>query len=143
MAKMAATWLGIVLLVVGVVGFLAPGLLGAHLGVVHNVVHLVSGAIALAFGVKGTRAGARAFCLAFGAVYTLLGVLGFAMGRPGHSDVGHRGSDDLLWPAMPGQFELGTVDHVIHVVVGLAFVAAGLSTRIVKAPLARGEPSLR
>jgi len=50
MAKTVCKILGVVLLLVGVVGFAAPGLLGAHLNMAHNVVHIVSGAIALYFG---------------------------------------------------------------------------------------------
>jgi hypothetical protein len=143
MAKLAATWLGLVLVVVGVVGFTAPGLLGAHLSVAHNLVHLVTGTVSLAFGVKGTRAGARAFDLAFGAVYALLGVLGFVLGRPGVAVVGHGGGDDRLWAPIPGHLELGTVDHVIHLLVGLAYVVAALATRIVRAPLSSGAPAHR
>jgi hypothetical protein len=139
MAKKAATWLGLVLLVVGLVGFAAPGFLGAHLSVVHNLVHVASGAVALGFGVKGTREGARTFCFVFGAVYGALGVLGFALGGPGTSAAGHVSDDARLWRPIPGHLELGTTDHVIHVVVGLAFVAAALATRIVKAPLAAAD----
>jgi hypothetical protein len=140
MAKSAATWLGLVLLVVGLVGFAAPGVLGAHLSVVHNLVHVGSGAVSLWFGVKGTREAARAFCVVFGLVYGALGVLGFALGGPGTSTAGHVATDDRLWQPIPSHLELGTTDHVIHLVVGLAFVAAGFSTRIVKAPLATGTP---
>jgi hypothetical protein len=47
MAKTVCKILGVVFLLVGVAGFAAPNLLGAHLSTPHNVVHIVSGAIAL------------------------------------------------------------------------------------------------
>jgi hypothetical protein len=144
MAKKAATWLGFALLAVGFLGFAAPGFLGAHLSVAHNLVHVVTGAVALVFGVKGKPEGARAFCLVFGLVYGALGVLGFVLGSPGTSGAGHVSDDDRLWRPIPGHLELGTTDHVLHAVLGLAFVAAALSTRVVKAPLAaRTVPTAR
>ena len=67
MANRIATILGIVFLLVGVAGFVMPGLLGAHLSLVHNIIHLVSGAISLWLGLKGTPQAAKTFCLVFGA----------------------------------------------------------------------------
>src|SRR5947207_2682090 len=49
MAKTISTILGVLFLAVGLLGFAAPGLMGMHLSVAHNVVHLVSGAVALFF----------------------------------------------------------------------------------------------
>src|SRR4051812_50132029 len=80
MAKTIATILGIIFLVVGLLGFAMPGIMGMHLSVAHNVVHLVSGALALYFGTKGTYESARAFCIIFGLVYGLLGLIGFVAG---------------------------------------------------------------
>src|SRR4051812_49480696 len=77
MAKTIATILGIIFLVVGLLGFAMPGIMGMHLSAAHNVVHLVSGALALYFGTKGTYESARAFCIIFGLVYGLLGLIGF------------------------------------------------------------------
>jgi len=54
MAKTVCKILGVVFLLVGVVGFVAPTLLGAHLSPAHNAVHIVSGVIALYFGFAGT-----------------------------------------------------------------------------------------
>ena len=69
MAKTVCKILGVVFLLVGLVGFVSPNLLGAHLTAAHNVVHIVSGAIALYLGFAGTLAGAKTFCLVFGVVY--------------------------------------------------------------------------
>ena len=87
MAKTVCKILGVVFLLVGVIGFAAPRLLGAHLSPAHNVVHIVSGIIALYFGFAGTLAGAKIFSLVFGVVYLALGILGMAMGDSTRSNV--------------------------------------------------------
>lgn len=114
MAKTVCKILGVVLLLVGVCGFAMPELLGAHLSPVHNGVHIVSGIIALYFGFAGTYSGAKTFALVFGVVYLALGVLGLALG------VG----EDRMWVLGPLHF--GKVDHGIHVLIGIIFLAGGL-----------------
>ena len=80
MAKTVCKILGVVFVLVGLCGFVAPHLLGAHLTPPHNVVHIVSGIIALYFGFAGTLSGAKMFALIFGVVYLALGILGMALG---------------------------------------------------------------
>lgn len=118
MIKKTATIGGIVLIGAGLLGFLAPGLMGMHLTAAHNLVHLVSGALALYFGLKGTVAAARTFCIAFGALYGLLGLVGFVAG----------GADHTL-TLIPGQLVLGTMDHVVHLIVGAVFMVVGFAQR--------------
>ena len=65
MAKTVAKLVGAVFIMVGIAGFFAHDLLGAHLGTAHNVVHLVSGAISLYLGTKGSLSSARQFCIIF------------------------------------------------------------------------------
>lgn len=129
MAKTICTLLGIVFILVGLVGFAAPGLLGFHLGPAHNVVHLVSGALALYLGLKGSLSAAKMFCLIFGAVYLLLGVVGFAVGS----------GDDRMFHVIEGTLELGTVDHVFHILVGAVFLIGGLMTGGAAAPVSASE----
>ncbi len=114
MAKKAATILGIVFLVAGLAGFVAPNLLGAHLSTAHNLIHLVSGAVALWVGLRSTPEGARRVDYVFGAAYGLLGIAGFALGA----------GEAKLVEVIPGALVLGTMDHVIHVLLGIAFVGA-------------------
>ena len=57
MAKLVCKLLGVVFVLVGVAGFVAPGFLGTHLSLAHNAVHLISGAIALYFGFAGLFCG--------------------------------------------------------------------------------------
>jgi hypothetical protein len=119
MAKTIATLLGAVFILVGLLGFVAPGLLGAHLSSTHNIIHLVSGAISLYLGLAGSLSGARMFCLIFGAVYLLLGLAGFVFGT----------GDERMLHIIPNALELGTPDHIIHVLLGLIYLVGGLMTR--------------
>ena len=117
MAKTIATLLGVVFILVGLLGFAMPNLLGAHFTAAHNVVHLVSGAAALYLGLKGSLSAARMFCLVFGAVYLLLGLVGFVAGS---------GEDRMF--DLAGILHLGTVDHIIHILLGAIFLIGGLMT---------------
>jgi len=117
MAKTVCKILGVVFLLVGVAGFAKPDLLGAHLNPPHNVVHIVSGVIALYFGFAGSISGAKAFSLVFGVVYMALGILGLAMGA----------GAEKLWELGPLHF--GQVDHGIHILLGVVFLAGGLFTK--------------
>jgi hypothetical protein len=118
MAKTVATVVGVVFIIVGIVGFLSPSLLGAHLTKLHNVVHLVSGAVSVYFGTKGTLASARSFCIAFGLVYGLLGVVGYLVGSPNHMLT--------LWGE---HFRLGPIDHYIHIAIGVLYLLGGFTTK--------------
>lgn len=121
MAKTICKILGVVFLLVGIAGFAAPNLLGAHLNPAHNLVHIVSGVIALYFGFAGPLSGAKLFCLIFGVVYLALGFLGlFVLGVP-------TPEDPLMWHV--GPLNLGRVDHFIHIILGLLFLAGGLFTK--------------
>ena len=118
MAKTICKILGVVFLLVGVAGFAAPTLLNAHLTPPHNVVHILSGVVALYFGFAGSLSGAKAFSLVFGFVYLALGILGLALGGPAP----HR-----MW--VVGPLQLGTSDHAIHILLGVLFLVGGLFTK--------------
>jgi hypothetical protein len=117
MAKTICKVLGVVFLLVGVIGFASPRLLLAHLTPPHNVVHIVSGVIALYFGFAGSLSGAKAFSLLFGLVYLGLGILGLAFGAP----------PERIWDV--GPLHLGTSDHAIHLILGVLFLAGGFFTK--------------
>lgn len=129
MAKRIATIIGIVFLLVGIVGFVAPGVGGFHLSTAHNLIHLISGALSLYFGLAGTLSGARLFCIVFGAVYGLLGVAGFLLGAPGTPSMPGMAADSRLFKVLPGMLELGTSDHTFHILLGIVYLAAGLMTK--------------
>lgn len=119
MAKKICNILGLVFILLGVAGFFAPNLLGTHLGMAHNVIHLVTGAIALYLGMKGSEDAARTFCWVFGVVYLALGVLGFVLGA----------GDDKMWTVLPDQLMLGTMDHAVHAVLGVVFLIGGFASK--------------
>jgi len=119
MAKTLSTILGIGFILVGIAGFVAPGLLGMHLTIGHNLVHLISGALALYFGLAGTVGAARMFCLVFGAVYLLLGLAGIVAGD----------GEARLLTVIPGDLMFGMPDHIVHVLLGALFLIGGFTTR--------------
>src|SRR5687767_430762 len=85
MLKTLSSLFGVILITVGVLGFV-PGvtagdhLLGIfHVNAFHNVVHIVSGLIALMSAFAGEHA-SKLFFRVFGAVYGLVAILGFVYG---------------------------------------------------------------
>jgi hypothetical protein len=81
MIKTAAVLFGIVFILIGILGFV-PGitndemLLGIfHVNAAHNVVHLLSGAVALFAGMTSIGA-SRMYFRIFGVVYGLVAILG-------------------------------------------------------------------
>src|SRR5688572_16032963 len=83
--KIAALAFAAVFLLVGILGFVpaaAPSemLLGIfHVNAAHNVVHLLSGAVALICGLTSSHA-SRLYFRIFGIVYGLVAVLGLIQG---------------------------------------------------------------
>ena len=106
MVKTSTLILGVVLLLVGVLGFvLTPGdglLLGVFAAnTTHHVIHLASGILGIAAATMGWS---RTFCQIFGPVYLLVAVLGLAL----------VGSDGMLL----GLVHVNTADHLLHLVIG-------------------------
>jgi hypothetical protein len=124
---------GTILLVLGIAGFVSPGMGGTHLSAAHNIIHIVSGALALWFGLKGTVSGARTFSWVFGLVYGLLGLAGFIFGQPAlPSTMPDMGSDPKLLTVIPNVLELGRNDHILHLGLGVLFMAMALMARPVR-----------
>jgi hypothetical protein len=86
MINTAAKIFGLVFILIGILGFV-PGvtnehgmLLGLfHVNTAHNIVHLVSGALALMAGFMG---GARVYFQIFGVIYGLVAILGMFSSGP-------------------------------------------------------------
>ena len=132
MAKTIATVLGVAFLVVGLLGFVAPGLAGFHLSLAHNLIHIISGALALYFGFSATLSAARLFCIIFGVVYGLLGLAGFLLGGDAaHTVAGvpAHGTDSRLFAALPGTLELASFDHIVHFLLAAIFLIGGFLTK--------------
>ena len=128
LANRIATLLGAGFLLIGILGFVAPSLLGMHLSATHSVVHLLTGAVSLWLGLKGSPSAARTFCIVFGAVYLLLGVAGFVFGTDGAPGVPGP-HDARLRKVIPGVFEVGTSDHIVHILLGAIYLVGGFASR--------------
>jgi len=125
MMKKVCLVLGVVLALVGIVGFFMPTMFGMHLSLAHNLVHLVSGVVAIYFS-RRTELLCKRFCQVFGVVYGLLGLIGFFFGPGTFRMAGMQGmSDGHLLKLLPGTLELGTPDHVVHVILGVVFCIFG------------------
>ena len=102
----AAKIFGIVFILIGVLGFveqLAPGgkLLGIfEVGALHNIIHVLSGIVALALA--GSMSGAKSFFKIFGIVYGLVTIIGLL------------GSGSVL-----GLFMVNGADTVLHIVISV------------------------
>jgi hypothetical protein len=123
-AQLYALIIGVVLVAAGIAGFFweASFATGVSAGVEqdflldvlavngwHNLFHVLSGILALA--VAGGYASARLFALGFGALYALLALLGFVATE----------NDALL-----GLIAINTEDNILHIVIAVAGIAAGL-----------------
>ncbi len=115
MAKGFSVLLGIVLFGVGLWGTFTGGhdhlLLMFGVNATHNLVHLVSGALALMAAVAGMRY-AKLFCLAFGAVYATVAVAGFANVAP-----------------MVQALNLNNADNLLHAGIGVVCLWVGVASR--------------
>ncbi len=113
MAKKIVTVFGYVFLLIGVLGFV-PGITsdGLLLGIfevdaLHNIVHLVSGILAIIFAKKGEQS-AKTYAKVFGLVYALVAVLGFV-------------TPDLLNSIM----HVNGADNALHTLLAVIFLVVG------------------
>jgi hypothetical protein len=115
MVKSFTLILGVVLLAVGIWGWVT----GAHdhilvvfgINMAHNLVHILSGAVALVAGLKDEKS-AKLYCLVFGAVYGLVAIAGFLNVAPAVT---------LL--------NLNMADNVLHVAIAAACLWMGLQAK--------------
>lgn len=117
--------MGVVLISIGLIGFVMDNFLAAHLSYSHSLIHVVVGVLALGFGYYSNEA-ARIFSYAAGTIFGGLGILGFIAGSRGMSTVGHIGEDRFLWVIQREVLEFGAVDHVLHLLYAAVFFAGAL-----------------
>jgi hypothetical protein len=120
-AQLYALLFGAVLLAIGILGFVADtsfdtgsNVDGSDLIIFevngwHNIVHILSGLLGLALWRR--RDTARAYALGFGAVYLVVTIWGFIT------------SDQVLW-----LIPVDAADNVLHLLIAVAGLAAGLSS---------------
>ncbi|MFL5784178.1 MAG: DUF4383 domain-containing protein [Bacteriovoracaceae bacterium] len=119
--------MGIFFVLMGIAGIALPGLMRMHLSMAHNLIHLVTGALALSFGYSDNSRKAYNFAVAFGVVYGILGIAGFVIGQPGYPGVGHMAADQNLLRVIPNVLEFGTMDHSMHIIFSAAFLLAAFA----------------
>jgi hypothetical protein len=129
-AQLYALIFGLVLVAAGILGFFYDSTFesgddasrDAVLGILdvngwHNVVHIASGVVGLA--VAGSYANARLYALGFGAIYVVVAILGFIYGN-----------GDEIFDIIP----VNTEDNVLHALIGVAGLGAGMATPAEPAP---------
>lgn len=125
MAKFICKFLGLLFVLAGLLGFLAPGLMDLHLNATHNMIHLVTGLLALGFGSAGTVQAARKFALTFGVIYLFLGIAGL-LAPPGSSGMPGMAVSDHMLRVIPGELEFGTPDSILHCGFGFLLMLSAL-----------------
>jgi hypothetical protein len=121
-ARLYATLVGGVLVVVGIIGFFysasfgSPGNVDDVFGILsvnawHNIVHILTGAIGLL--VAGYAA--RQYAMGLGIVYIAIAIWGFIVGS----------GDSIL-----GFIPVNTADDFLHLVLGVLGVGAALATPV-------------
>jgi hypothetical protein len=129
-AQVFALVIGLTLVVAGIAGFFYNASFStgddlprdAVIGILdvngwHNLVHIVSGVIGLLLA--GSYDGARLFALAGGAVYLVVAVVGFIAGDGGE---------------IVGLVPVNTEDNLLHLLIAIAGLGAGLATPAVEPP---------
>src|SRR5919198_4127168 len=121
-AQVYALLFGVTLVGAGILGFFYssdfgdPGKVDRVLGILdvngwHNMVHIATGAIGLA--AARSYGNARVYAIGLGTVYVAIAIWGFIVGDGG-----------TLLSIIP----VNTEDNVLHLLIGVAGIAAGVST---------------
>jgi len=112
MTKNALYVLGAVFIIIGLLGFVNHPVLGIfEVNTLHNLIHLVSGILALVFaGMAESQA--KTFAVVLGVVYALVTILGFLF------------SGNVL-----GLIHANLADNLLHLVLAVVLLAVGLSGR--------------
>jgi hypothetical protein len=101
--------LGAVLIIVGLLGFVNDPVLGIfEVDVLHNLVHLASGILALVFAGMG-ESQAKTYAVVLGVVYALVTILGFLSGT-----------------TVLGLMDVNGADNVLHLILAVVFLIIGL-----------------
>jgi hypothetical protein len=119
MAKTVCKIVGIVLLLVGIVGFITGDILGLHLTPIHNIIHLATALVALYFGFAGSTKATHSFLQVFGVVYLLVALLGFIAPKVVVSLLMGHAMDDSQVPNL-------IMDNIVHLLLGVVFMVVGL-----------------
>jgi hypothetical protein len=137
-AQLYALVFGAVLTIAGIIGFFYnsdftsnTSARNAVFGILdvngwHNVFHILTGVLGLIFA--SSYASARAYAIAFGAIYIAVAIWGFIIG-----------SGDSILSIIP----INTEDNILHLLIGVAGIAAGIATPAVAEPTTTRPAPLR
>jgi uncharacterized protein DUF4383 len=129
-ARLYAGLFGVVLVVAGIIGFFYESTFTSEkavrdsvFGVLdvngwHNVVHIATGLLGLAAFAAGAAA-CRQYAFGLGVVYIAVAIWGFVIG-----------DGDSILSIIP----VNTEDNILHLVIGLAGLAAGVASSTAEAP---------
>ena len=111
--RLTALILGGILLLVGLIGFVNDPVLGLfEVDALHNVVHLLTGAILLAAGFINNGANARMVNITLGVVYLLVALVGW------------------IAPTFLGSImQFNNADNWLHLLLGVVLVGVGFAER--------------
>ena len=132
-AQLYALLVGGTLVIAGIIGFFyssdfgSPGNVDDVFGILsvngwHNVVHIVTGAL----GLLALGYAARAYAGGLGVVYVVIAIWGFIIGN----------HENIL-----GFIPVNTEDNVLHLLIGISGIAAGLATPAQPAPTTAPPPA--
>jgi Domain of unknown function (DUF4383) len=131
-AQLYALIFGAVLTIAGIVGFFYnsdftsnKSVHDAVFGILavngwHNLVHILSGVLGLI--VASSYTSSRIYALGLGAIYIVVAIWGFIIG----------GGDSIL-----SIIPVNTEDNILHLLIGVAGIAAGVATPAVVDPTTR------
>jgi hypothetical protein len=135
-AQLYALIFGAVLTIAGILGFFYnsdftsdKSVRDAVLGILdvngwHNVVHIATGVLGLV--AAGSYASARSYAIGFGIVYVIVAIWGFIVG-----------DGDSILSIIP----VNTEDNILHLLIGISGIAAGMATPAVADPTTRSAPA--
>jgi len=111
--KLLAQIVGVVLTLVGVIGFFVSGkLLVFGVNNLHNIIHLVSGILGLVAGFYVMGKWAPMYNKVFGVVYLLVGILGIVAAS-----------------AMMQLLAVNMADNVLHLLLGVVLAGVGFGVK--------------
>jgi hypothetical protein len=135
-AQLYALIFGAVLTIAGILGFFYnsdftsdKSVRDAVFGILdvngwHNVVHIATGVVGLV--AAGSYASARSYAIGFGLVYIVVAIWGFIVG-----------DGDSILSIIP----VNTEDNILHLLIGISGIAAGMATPAVADPATRAAPA--
>ncbi len=111
LVKLVTQVLGVVLLLVGIAGFVTGDpLIAFKVDAVHNSIHILSGLVALF--AASNYSYARMYLIVFGLVYAVVAILGFTMGG------------DIV-----GLFTTNAADDYLHTAIALVCLVVGFGSK--------------